>query len=441
MKRLVICYDGTWNAVNNPDEVTNVVRVAEAISSTASGGISQVVYYNAGVGSGGPIDRFMGGVFGAGLRSNVQRGLAFLSLNWEPAEPADDPAAVADEIYIFGFSRGAYTARALAGVIRAIGGIPKQASFEDLETIWNHYKRSKEDRIKHAKDIEGKIYAMPADKPIIKCVGVWDTVGSYGIPAGLGLGGLARLFTSWTRGFHDNEIGPHIEYGLHAMAIDERRRAFPATAWVTAKGEDRPGVEQVWFAGAHANVGGGYKHSGLSDLALIWMIARVADKTKLEFDQEYIQTHFWPCAACSLYRSYKGWLISSIRPYRRSIPKRTDAAGPKDPTSGAGRILNAKVHWSVKNRRGRLSLIDQDTYEEYKPANLPEDVEYATPTEYEENFIQICLANKEQKKRKTCALYGDLPETGPWWAWRARSRARRMRRLRETWKDITAVQG
>jgi uncharacterized protein (DUF2235 family) len=110
MKRLVICYDGTWNAVTNPDEVTNVVRVAQAVKSLAEDGTAQVVYYNAGVGSGGPLDQFLGGVFGVGLRNNVKRGLAFLSLNWDPEELPGTPDA--DEIYIFGFSRGAYSARA-----------------------------------------------------------------------------------------------------------------------------------------------------------------------------------------------------------------------------------------------------------------------------------------------------------------------------------------
>src|SRR5947208_1481759 len=98
LKRIVICYDGTWNALTKPDEVTNVVRVAQAVKPVSSDDIPQVVYYNAGVGSGGPIDRFLGGVFGAGLRDNVKRGLAFLSLNWEA--PADEESA--DEIYIFG---------------------------------------------------------------------------------------------------------------------------------------------------------------------------------------------------------------------------------------------------------------------------------------------------------------------------------------------------
>jgi uncharacterized protein (DUF2235 family) len=351
LKRIVICYDGTWNALTNPDEVTNVVRVAQAVKPVSSDGIPQVVYYNAGVGSGGPLDRFLGGVFGAGLRDNVKRGLAFLSLNWEAPEEGES----ADEIYIFGFSRGAYTARALAGVISAIGGIPKQASFDQLEKVWNHYRNSKEQREADQEGIDDLIWKMPKDgkPPIIKCVGVWDTVGSYGIPAGFGFSGLARRLTAWTRGFHDNEIGAHIEYGLHAMAIDERRRAFTATAWVNKPGEDRQNVEQVWFAGAHSNVGGGYKQSGLSDHALIWMIARTHELTGLEFDTDYIAKYFWPCAACSLFRSYRGWVLDRIRPYVRPISTGVRVAQQLMGTdASADRIINAKVHWSVQDRIG-----------------------------------------------------------------------------------------
>jgi uncharacterized protein (DUF2235 family) len=130
MKRIVICYDGTWNTVTKPNEVTNVVRVGQAVKSADEEGVAQIVYYNAGVGSGGPLDRFLGGVFGVGLRDNVKRGLAFLSLNWSSG----------DEIYIFGFSRGAYSARALAGVIGAINGIPKQVHFDRLEEVWDYYR-------------------------------------------------------------------------------------------------------------------------------------------------------------------------------------------------------------------------------------------------------------------------------------------------------------
>jgi hypothetical protein len=427
MKRLVICYDGTWNAVTNPDEVTNVVRVAQAIRSVAEDGTTQVVYYNAGVGSGGPIDRFVGGVFGAGLRNNVKRGLAFLSLNWDPQDP-DNP--VADEIYIFGFSRGAYSARALAGVIGAIGGIPKQSSFDQLEEIWNHYRKTKEERAAGDDRIKSLIYPMPeGKKPIIKCVAVWDTVGSYGVPAGLGLGALARKFTSWTQGFHDNEIGNYIEFGLHAMAIDEERRAFPATSWVTKEEKDREGVEQVWFVGAHSNVGGGYKESGLSDMALLWMISRVAELTGLEFDDDYIKEHFWPCAACSLYRSNRGWLISSLWPFRRPIP-----AHLKDPAKGEERLVNAKVHWSVEQRHGRSGLVDQKKYLRYAPKNLPKDVDYTKPSRLESDYFKLCRGDPEHKKRGKCALYRKLPtEQGLVSRWRTR----KQRRFLKQWaKDL-----
>ena len=132
MKRIVLCFDGTWQSADDPASVSNVVRVAQAVLSVTPEGIQQTVYYQAGVGSNGGLDRFLGGVFGVGLRNNVKRGLAYLSLNWN-----DDDG---DEIYIFGFSRGAYTARALAGVIGAIGGIPKQVHFDRLEEFWNYYR-------------------------------------------------------------------------------------------------------------------------------------------------------------------------------------------------------------------------------------------------------------------------------------------------------------
>jgi uncharacterized protein (DUF2235 family) len=427
MKRLVICYDGTWNALTNPDEVTNVVRVAQAVKSVADDGTEQVVYYNAGVGSGGPIDRFVGGVFGAGLRDNVKRGLAFLALNWDPPEPPENPNG--DEIYIFGFSRGAYSARALAGVIGAIGGIPKQSSFDRLEKIWNHYRKTKEEREQDDDGVGDLIYPMPADKElIIKCVGVWDTVGSYGVPAGLGLGGLARMLTSWTRGFRDNEIGKCVELGFHAMAIDEERRAFPATSWVTTDPVDRKGAEQVWFAGTHSNVGGGYKESGLSDLALIWMMARVSDSTNLEFDDDYIKDHFWPCAACSLYRSNRGWLISGILPFYRPIPGHI-----ANPVKGAERLVNAKVHWSVMERLGKPSIVDERRYLKYAPRNLPAHPDIAEKTDTEARLIALCRSGAHNDRRGACALH--RKPAGAQDGWLQRWRTRRLRQLQEEWAD------
>jgi uncharacterized protein (DUF2235 family) len=442
MKRLIVCYDGTWNTLANPDEVTNVVRVGQSVKLVASDGVPQITYYNSGVGSGGLVDQFLGGVFGAGLKGNVKRGLTFLSFNYNTGETPDDPP---DEIYIFGFSRGAYTARALAGVIGAIGGIPKVSSFGEVEKFWTHYKKSAKKREEDEEEIKKKLYPLPKSGKLIKCVAVWDTVGSYGIPTGMGLGSLARMITSWTRNFRDNEIGRRIEYGFHAMAIDERRRAFSATAWVPrseaaeADALPEPVVEQVWFAGAHANVGGGYKQTGLSDQALIWMISRVQDTTKLEFDTDYISTHFWPCSACSAYRSYRGWWLSSLWPYVRAIPKALKAAATGDP--GAGAIVDGRVHWSVKERLGRLGLVDQNRYAKYAPKNLSTDAEFTEHSLTEDTLIALCHSNDDNKKREDCALYCTLDEAKPGWWSRARWRANRMRRLRDNWKDILTAQG
>src|ERR1700730_7452373 len=132
MRRLVVCFDGTWNKVSNPTTVTNVVKFAEAVRPVAADGATQIVYYNSGVGTGDKLDRFLGGVFGRGVKDSVKRGLAFLALNYLPG----------DEIYIFGFSRGAFTARALAGVIGA-SGIFQKDEYQNFEVGWNFYRQPK----------------------------------------------------------------------------------------------------------------------------------------------------------------------------------------------------------------------------------------------------------------------------------------------------------
>ena len=193
------------------------------------------------------------------------------------------------------------------------------------------------------------------------------------------------------------------------MAIDEERRAFPATAWVTTDEKDRPGVEQVWFAGAHSNVGGGYKESGLSDMALLWMISRVAELTGLEFDDDYVKQHFWPCSACSLYRSNQGWLISSLWPFRRPIPEHLKA-----PLKGAERLINAKVHWSVKRRHGKSALVDETKYLRYTPKNLPADVDYTEPSDLERDYVNdVPQRHESQEEKSLCALSRAAGRAGP----------------------------
>ena len=199
-------------------------------------------------------------------------------------------------------------------------------------------------------------------------------------------------------------------------------------------------MEQVWFAGAHSNVGGGYRQAGLSDLALIWMIARLGELTRLEFDNDYIQTHFWPCAACSLYRSNRG-LLGGFRRSCGPFPRHLRGVAVRSCRQRrAERILNAKVHWSVKDRLGRIGLVDETRYGKYQPRNVPEDVEVAACTPRERELIELCRS-VDHKRRKNCALYGDPPQPEAGWrGWWRGWRTRRLRRLRENWQGAGRAQ-
>jgi len=378
MKRIVICLDGTWNQVMNPATVTNVVKIAQAVCPVASDGTPQVVYYNAGVGTGDLVDRILGGFFGRGLRNNVKRAYAFLSLNYAPG----------DEIYIFGFSRGAYTARALAGIIGACGILQKE-HFEQFEIAWNFYREAPKNRQEVTRHNAREAASTPDGKPAsvqeytkmatqnrfhtaarIRCVGVWDTVGSYGIPSGFGIAALGRGLTTWMRGFHNTLFGDAIDIGLHAVAIDEKRRPFAPTFWTIKNGDtlhNNVYVEQVWFAGAHSNIGGGYPDAGLSDLAFRWMIARVTAigrdhfGSALEFDKTIVKTHSQPSSHGMLYRSEKKWPISRTWPYRRpllaaaAINVRAILWNNEKPDETH---INERLHWSVIDRLNRGGLVD-----------------------------------------------------------------------------------
>jgi len=405
MKRLVLCFDGTWNAVATPDANTNVVRLANLVTVSDAKGIAQICYYNSGVGSGGPIDRFIGGAFGAGLKNNVKRGLAFLALNYDKG----------DEIYLFGFSRGGYTARALAGVL-GTAGIPLDIA--ETERHWNLYLEVAKLKTKRGRYRKGSRRRLPYDAKIkakedelanatrykgddlpIRCVGVWDTVGAYGIPVGIGLSAISRLLTMWTRGFRDTKFGERVDLGLHAIAVDEMRRPFVPTFWTLrdktelVKGQE---VEQVWFPGAHSNVGGGYKRKGLSDLALAWMISRVDEETDLEFNELEVMDHVWPCSACTLYPTTKVRLFGRVRSilpgsfplissWMRRIWRRMQG--------GEGNVkihrLNEKIHWSVVERCSwPETLVDGVGKTKYAPPNLGRHVkEVVEPTALEQRLL------------------------------------------------------
>lgn len=214
------------------------------------------------------------------------------------------------------------------------------------------------------------------DDRSIACVGVWDTVGSYGIPAGFGFYALARYIALIRLGFHDTSFGDHIAVGLHAVAVDEHRRPYVPTFWTIAKGRHPKGhVEQTWFCGAHCNVGGGYLDSGLSDLALIWMIARMQALTKLEFDPATVIANIRPNVRGTVIDSTKGWLIDHLFPHYRTVLSPVAICHgyfTNQPESHDERI-NERVHWSVLAKRGQHA----DTpggQPAYAPPNLPANI-------------------------------------------------------------------
>jgi uncharacterized protein (DUF2235 family) len=263
MKRIVICADGTWNRPEKnlgKDQPSNVLKLARAIKPTSAQQIAQQVFYDWGIGS--YYDPIIGGATGKGINKNITDNYRYIVQNY----------AHGDEIYLFGFSRGAYTVRSLCGLINNCG-ILKRPDARLIQKAFDHYKKSAaayHPNGQKSAEFRSK-HSHPSRK--IKFVGVWDTVGALGIPFSF-LGLLDK-----TDEFYDTKIGPNVVTARHALAMDEQRSDFEPTVWRQQPGTD---LQQVWFAGVHGSVGGGLKPDPdgglLSDLALGWMIkeARLA---------------------------------------------------------------------------------------------------------------------------------------------------------------------
>lgn len=286
MKRLVFCFDGSWNRLDTPYP-TNVLLTAESVLPMADG-VVQVTFYDEGVGS-EQGEELAGGMFGAGLVKNLSDGYRFLIFNYAPG----------DEIYVFGFSRGAYTARSFVGLLATSSILDRQQAHRANEAV-NLYKRRqstdafrleamafRRDCAPHvcvsvaednwrADNVPGH---RPGIKPLLKVnyLGVWDTVGSLGIPRYIVMANAVNRMHQ----FHDVSLSPMVEHARHAVAIDEHKIDFEPTLWenldelnrrrgAQLHSPDAP-YQQRWFPGGHGSVGGGGERRGLSDLALDWI--------------------------------------------------------------------------------------------------------------------------------------------------------------------------
>ncbi|MGW3729364.1 DUF2235 domain-containing protein [Streptomyces sp. NPDC000851] len=271
-KRLVVCCDGTWNFADQPSK-TNVTKVALSVRPGSAAGKDQRVYYHRGVGT-HRWERLRGGAFGVGLSRNVIDAYRFLVETYEPD----------DELFLFGFSRGAFTARSLAGLVRNCG-ILRRDHADRVKEAWALYR----DRIEKPSGAASTLFRRSyAHETEIRFIGVWDTVGALGIPVP-GPGWLEPVVNRFNRrwAFHDTQLSSWVMGAFHALAIDEQRSAFRPTLWHQQAGAAAQGQElkQVWFAGSHCDVGGGHKETGLSDITLLWMVDQ-ARRYGLEFDAE-----------------------------------------------------------------------------------------------------------------------------------------------------------
>jgi uncharacterized protein (DUF2235 family) len=314
-KKLALFCDGTWNDLRMTDR-TNVSRLAKCVAPRAANGARQIVFYDEGVGVGANISKaadelvkLWGGAFGRGLDRKVEDAYRFLVMNFEPE----------DDVYVFGFSRGAYTARSLCGLIRKCGILkrdcfdqtpaamalyrnklhPRAPEMIDFRAAYSHPQaagpedherlgiRAEERR---GDELEDLYQYRPRGSYRMMYVGVWDTVGSLGVPDRF------RLLQLFNRryDFHDTDASSLMSSVRHAVSIDEDRRVFGSTGvdnidalnreWAAHGGwsVDYPShprfapypyrpYQQRWFPGDHGAVGGGNPEPGLSSHTLRWI--------------------------------------------------------------------------------------------------------------------------------------------------------------------------
>ncbi len=274
MKRIITCSDGTWNKPGTKDRgvetKTNVEKMYKCIAPTGSdkdgNTVRQLKAYDQGVGTGYTMkDRLIGGMTGDGIDKNIKDLYVFLCLSYEPG----------DEIYLFGFSRGAYTARSIGGFIRTCG-ILRPENIHLVEMAYKLY-RDRNAYSNPSSDLMRSFRGNYCHEDItpIKCIAVWDTVGALGIPLP-----WYKVRNKNKYHFHDVTLGTYVENAFHALAIDDRRKLFTPTIWEKSKEvlqtPNHPQqLEQRWFAGSHSNIGGGYADCGPSNIVLQWII----DKT------------------------------------------------------------------------------------------------------------------------------------------------------------------
>jgi uncharacterized protein (DUF2235 family) len=297
MKRLVVCCDGTWQNLTSPCP-SNVVKLAQSVKPIAHDGVTQVIFYDEGIGTEGL--KILGGATGLGIDKNIEDCYRFLSLNYVDG----------DEIYLFGFSRGAYTVRSLAGMIYCSGLLDRPHVTKAHEAYELYRNRGVKPRDKVAVEYR-ETYG---DRVPITLLACFDTVGALGIP---GIPAFRKLNDQLNKRyrFHDTTLNKFIQNALHAVAIDEIREVFDVTPMKKHPEAESQRVIQKWFPGSHGCVGGGTEENrGLSDAALQWMIDSIGVLgLGLDLDPSKILTGINPNYECDFKNDVGFFKLAGIK--------------------------------------------------------------------------------------------------------------------------------
>ena len=260
LSNIVVCADGTWNRPEEDlasDHPSNVLKLARGVS-TGDVGESQHVFYDWGLGS--YHHSTSAGITGRGIHKNILDGYRYIVHNYAPG----------DRIFLFGYSRGAYTVRALCGLINNCG-IVRRDDAALIADAWRIYKSPAKKN--HPTGEAATAFRKQRSRASreVHFVGVWDTVGALGIPFS-----LMGVFDGNDE-FYDNRMGSNVGTARHALAIDERREDFGPTLWRTRNDVD---LRQVWFAGCHGDIGGGNPPDPdgacIADVPFTWMLDEAA---------------------------------------------------------------------------------------------------------------------------------------------------------------------
>ncbi|KAK4545236.1 hypothetical protein LTR36_003416 [Oleoguttula mirabilis] len=398
---------GSWGQPGHLQNPTNVTRLARAVSCEDKHHHPQIVYYQAGIGTGiGLWNHVVGGGTGMGLAENVREAYAFLASNY--AE--HDKLVPNDSIFLLGFSRGAFTARTLGGFICAMGILKKKAMahfyalFEDWEragdpayepmffdNYFEHHHdvkkikpdaklaKSKKDRDVYLRHYFELLLELGLTQDVhINCIGVWDTVGALGIPVNPLLQRVFPGLPSFVRTYRwfDTRLDSDVKNAFQALALDERRFPFSPAVW-ERKPDCTSNLQQVWFPGSHSNVGGSYEDAGMADITLAWMMDQLAGNTMahpedfrahewIQFDEEYIK--YWSDCSDQWYEKhkqehYKGWargkvyesntFPQSLAGQETRVPGRYHGTDYESGKTDLKRLLantNEQIHSSVRAR-------------------------------------------------------------------------------------------